>query len=128
MEKYKGYAPIVLRISISLLVLWFGLNNIFNTELLIGYLPQYAYNLPIEPLTIMLFTGIFETLFGALLLIGLFTRLSSLLLTIHIFIIAISLGYNDIAIRDYGLALATLVVFLNGPDKYCLDIKRRGNQ
>lgn len=125
MEKYEGYAQIVLRISISFVVLWFGLNNIFNSELLVGYLPQYAYNFPIEPLTIMLFTGIFETLFGALLFVGLFTRASSFLLAIHIFIIAVSLGYNDIAIRDYGLALATFAIFLQGPDKYCLDNKRK---
>jgi len=125
MANYKKYAPILLRIAISLVVLWFGLNQIFNRELLLGYLPQYAFNLPIEPLSLILINGIFETVFGVLLIIGLFTRLSSFLLSLHIFIIAISIGYNDVAIRDIGLALATFAIFLNGPDKWCLDTKFR---
>jgi len=125
MKLYKEYAPILLRISISLVVLWFGLNQIFNRELLAGYLPQFAYNLPIEPLTIILIIGIFETIFGLLLIIGLFTRIASFLLTLHILGIAFSLGYNDVAIRDIGLALATFAIFLYGPDKWCLDNKLR---
>jgi uncharacterized membrane protein YphA (DoxX/SURF4 family) len=123
MPNLKTYSPILLRISISLVVLWFGLNQIFNRELLIGYLPQFAYNIPIKPLTIILFNGIFETLFGLLLLVGLFTRLSSLLLGIHILSIAFTLGYNDVAIRDFALALAAFAIFLHGKDKWCLDNK-----
>ncbi|MCH7568043.1 MAG: DoxX family protein [Nanoarchaeota archaeon] len=123
MKNYKEYAPILLRITISLVVIWFGINNIFSRELFLGYLPQYAYNLPIQPLTIILITGIFETIFGLLLIIGLFTRVASFLITIHILGIAFSLGYNDVAIRDFGLALATLAIFLHGKDKWCLDNK-----
>jgi len=122
-EKYKEYSPVVLRISISLVILWFGFTNIFNPQSLIGYLPKFAQSLPIEPLSLLLITGIFEVIFGLLLLIGLFTRLSSFLLFLHLLIIIIGLGYNDIAVRDFGLALATLAIFLHGPDKWCLDRK-----
>jgi len=125
MKPYKENAAILVRIAVSLVVLWFGLNQIFNRELLIGYLPQFAYALPIEPLTFILINGIFETIFGLLLIIGLFTRISSFLLTLHILGIAFSLGYNDIAIRDYGLAIITFAIFLHGPDKWCLDNKLR---
>ena len=58
-----------------------------------------------------------------MLLVGYYTRVSSLLLTIHLLGISISLGYNDIAIRDLVLTIATFVVFLNGKDKWCLDSK-----
>ena len=122
-KKFKEYSPAVLRISISLVILWFGFTNIFNPEVLIGYLPKFVQSLPIEPLSILLITGIFEVVFGLLLLIGLFTRLSSSLLFLHLLIITIGLGYNDIAVRDFGLALATLAIFLHGPDKWCLDKK-----
>jgi len=127
MRSYRKFAPIVLRISISLVFLWFGLTQIFNREALAGYLPQLAYSLPIEPFTLILFNGLFETVFGLLLLIGLFTRVSSFLLGLHLLGITFSLGYNDVAIRDLGLALATLSIFLHGADKWCLDSKIKSN-
>ena len=122
-KKFKEYSPAVLRISISLVILWFGLTNIFNPEVLISYIPEFAYSFNIGSTTLLLITGIFEIVFGLLLLIGLFTRLSSSLLFLHLLIITIGLGYNDIAVRDFGLALATLAIFLHGPDKWCMDRK-----
>jgi len=120
--KIKEYSPIVLRIGISLVFIWFGLTNIFSDDLL-AYLPQFAYSLFLQPRTILIINGIFETVFGFFLLIGFFTRVSSFLLTLHLLIIILMLGYNDIAIRDFGLMLATLAIFLYGPDKLCLDNK-----
>ena len=124
-EKYKEYSPLVLRIGIGMVFLWFGLTNIFNPQSLVGYLPKIVYALPIEPLTLLFVNGIFEVIFGLLLLVGLFQRLVSFILFLHILIIMFGLGYNDIAVRDFGLALATFVIFLNGPDKFCLDKKLR---
>ncbi len=121
---YKQYAPVVLRIGIALLMLWFGFTNVFSPNTLIGYLsPSIAHFTPFSSLTVMVINGMFEVLFGVLLLIGVFTRTASLLTALHIFGIAIILGYNDIAIRDYALAAASFAVFLNGADRYCLDKK-----
>jgi uncharacterized membrane protein YphA (DoxX/SURF4 family) len=125
-NKMKDNAPAVLRISLSLVFLWFGLTNLFNPEALVGYLSPAIRNIiPFAPTTFMILTGIFEVVFGILLLLGLFTRLAALLFTIHVLGIAISLGYNDIAIRDIGLAAAVFAVFLRGRDKLCLDNKLR---
>ena len=33
-------------------------------------------------------------------------------------------GYGEIGVRDFGLALATLVVFMNGPDILCVQPKK----
>lgn len=123
MKNLKEYSPILIRISISLVFLWFGLTNVFNPNYLLGYLPQFISFIPIQPLTLMLINGIFEIFFGTLLLIGFFTRFASIILTINLIPIIIGLGYNDIAIRDIGLALVTLSIFLHGPDKWCLDYK-----
>ncbi|MEK6856700.1 MAG: hypothetical protein AABX49_01665, partial [Nanoarchaeota archaeon] len=65
----------------------------------------------------------FEVVFGLLLLIGLFTKIVSLILALHLLVISFSLGYNDIAVRDFILSLATFSIFLNGKDKLCLDKK-----
>ena len=124
-NKYQEYSQIILRIGLSLIFLWFGLTNIFNGKVLINYLPSFAYSLPIGPLTILLINGIFEVFFGLLLIIGLFTRITSLILTLHLLMIVSFLGYNDIAVRDFGLALATLSIFFHGADKWCLDKKRK---
>lgn len=122
---HKDYAQIILRISLSLVFLWFGLTSIFNHEVLVGYLPEFSYSFGISLQNIMLLNGIFEIVFGILLLIGLFTRVVAFVLFLHVLVIMFSLGYNDVAIRDFGIAFATLAVFLNGADKWCLDKKLR---
>ena len=67
--------------------------------------------------------GIFETFFGLLLIVGYYTRFVAAVLGFHLLSIAAGLGYNDIAVRDYGLALITFSVVLGGSDVWCLDKK-----
>ena len=121
LDDYKQYAPSIVRIGISLVFLWFGLNQIFDTASWIYWIsPNVANLLPFEPTTIIMASGIFEVTFGTLLILGVFTRIAALLLTIHLVIIAINLGYGDIMIRDLGLAIVTFSIFLHGPDNWCL--------
>ena len=47
-----------------------------------------------------------------MLLLGLGIKLSSLLVAIHLFIIVISVGYNEIGVRDFGLAMSALALFI----------------
>ena len=69
--------------------------------------------------------GIFEIVFGILLIAGLFTRLVSLFLGLHLIGIMLGLGYNDIAVRDFGLALATLSLVFSSAGELSLDKKLR---
>ena len=117
----KEYAPIVLRISLSLVFLWFGLTGVFNTEQFIGYVPEFAYSLPISVESIVILNGIFEIVLGTLLIIGLFTRIVAFILFLHTLIIMFLLGYNDVAVRDFGIAFATLAIAFNGADNWSLD-------
>ena len=121
----KEYAPIVLRISLGLVFLWFGFTGVFNHESLVGYLPEFVYSLGISLQSILLLNGIFEIIFGTLLIMGLFTRVVAFIFFLHTLLIIFLLGYNDIAIRDFGLALASLSISLYGADKWCLDRKLR---
>lgn len=122
-QKWKQYAPSIIRIGISIVFLWFGLNQIFNGDDFLGYLPTFVNSLPLQPLTFILLNGIFEVVFGLLLIVGLLTRISALLLGLHLIGIIISLGYNEIAVRDFGLMIATLSVFIHGNDQWCLSNK-----
>lgn len=121
LEKLKRYAPAVLRIGLALVFLWFGFNQIFDGQSWLGYLPSFAYSLPVKPITFIFLNGLFEVLFGSMLIVGIYTRLSSGLLSLHLLGIILSLGYNEIAVRDVGLFFAGLSVFLNGDDDLCLD-------
>jgi len=124
MKPLIEYSGILTRIAISIVFLWFGINQVINPDYFMGYLPSFIL-LSNYAKTFIYLNGIFEIIFGILLTIGLFTRTAALLLTIHLFGIIIGLGYNDIAVRDFGLMLVTFAIFLGGKDKWCLDWKRK---
>lgn len=119
----KEHAPAIARIALALVFLWFGFTQVF-TDLLIGYVPAWTAAIA-SPQAVMLTIGIFEIVFGGLLLIGLFTRVSAALLSIYLLVLIFSLGYNEIAVRDLGLLLVLVSVFLNGPDKLSLDFRMK---
>ncbi|MEK6917256.1 MAG: DoxX family membrane protein [Nanoarchaeota archaeon] len=120
----KEYAHILVRISISLIFLWFGINQLINPENFMGYLPNFIL-ISEYARTAIIANGIFDLIFGSLLLAGLFTKIVALILALHLFTITLSLGYNDIAIRDFGLTLVTISIYLGGEDKWSLDYKRK---
>lgn len=123
-ENLKKYSPIAVRIGISLVFLWFGISQLIDNSAFTGWVPSFISNI-ISASRVVLFNGIFETIFGLLLLLGLFTRLSSLLLALHLIGIVFSVGYNEIGVRDFGLFMAALAIFLNGKDDWCLDNRFR---
>lgn len=125
-KKTKQYSPIILRIGLSLVFLWFGFNELFDTATWLSYIPPWTNDLPIGPITLVLINGGIEAVFGILLLLGIFTRFSAGILAIHHLFILVILGYNEIAIRDFGLFAALIAVFLFGKDKWCLDSKVKG--
>lgn len=121
-SEYKRYAPIPVRLGIGVVFLWMGIDIWVHTDYWMTWLPGYVSQF-IEPQIMMLMTGVFDFVFGLLLLLGLFTRISALLMALHLIGVINTLGYNDIAVRDFGLLLATIGIFLYGPDKWCLDKK-----
>lgn len=118
---FREHSMILLRYAVALLFLWFGLNQLFDSGSWVAWLPSWVDNLPIEPVTFILLNGFLETVLGFCLLFGLFTRFSALVLSLHLFGIAFSLGYGDIAVRDFCLALATMAVAFHGADKFGYD-------
>lgn len=120
LEKFKEYAPVVLRISMALVFLWFAINQLISPSNWTGYLPNFLLNTS-NPEFFIYMNAIFEIIFGSTLILGMFTRISALLLGIHLLGISITMGWTAIAIRDYGLAFATITIFLNGPDKWCIN-------
>ena len=113
----------LLRITLSLVFLYFGYQQVTSPDNWIGFIPEFLTNSFLSPNNFVMFNGIMELSLGIFLIIGLYTRFSSFILSIHLLGIAASIGISPIGIRDFGLTIATFVVFLNGVDNYCLDKK-----
>ncbi len=120
-EKYKPLAPAIVRIGLGLVFLWFGLTQIFNGQSFLGYLPDFAKQIHLAPLTIILLNGILDTTIGLCYTLGIFTRLTAFVAMLHLCLVVIGLGYNDIAVRDLGLIIISFSVMINGPDNWTFD-------
>lgn len=121
-ERAKLFAPVVVRMGLSLVFIWFGLQQLTNAEIWTGLIPQSIINISgLSAITFVYLNGIFEVIVSLCLLIGFFTRTSALLLTLHLFNIILIVGYNDVGVRDFGLAMAGISIFLNGADIWCAD-------
>lgn len=112
----------IVRVGLAGVLLWFGAQQLLDPADWIGYVPGYAISLSgLVPETIVLFNGSAEIAFGLLLLLGLFTRGAALFMGLHLALIAVSLGLNQIGVRDWGLALALFGLVLTGPGAWSLD-------
>ena len=113
-----SYAAVpVARLGISLVFLWFGVNQLLFPSDFMGYLSDYLLQMESAEMFVI-FNGLFETIAGTLLLLGIFTRPVALILSLHLLVIAASLGYNDISVRDTGIAIVAFALFLAGPDRW----------
>lgn len=118
----KELPKVLLRIVLSLVFLYFGVSQIFSPSNWAGFVPGFLVG-GFSANNWVIFNGILEITLGLFLIVGLYVRFSSIILAVHLFFIALSVGFSPIGVRDLGLAFAMFVVFLNGVDKYCLDRK-----
>lgn len=122
MEKYSKYAPVVTRIGLGLVFLYVGISQLINTEMWTGFVPGFLAS---NASVIVKLNGLFEILSSIMLLVGIKTRIISLLLGLHLLGITLSIGLSPLGVRDFGLSMATLSIFLNGADWLCLERKAR---
>ena len=119
----KDLAPVVLRVSIALLFLYFGFSQIYSPDKWVSFVPEFAILSGMTANNLVIFNGVLELVLGSFLIVGIYVRFSALILSLHLFGIAISIGFTPLGIRDFGLAFATFVVYLFGPDNYTIDNK-----
>lgn len=108
----KNYSMFLVKLWISFVLIWFWVNQIISTEDFMWYLPNFILNSEYA-YYFVLFNGIFEFIWWCLLLFNKFTKVLSILFWLHFLSIIITLGYNDIAIRDVWLMFATFSLFFN---------------
>lgn len=121
-DKIKRFSPLVLRTGIAIVFLWFGFSQLSNPSAWTRMMPEYVQTIiPIGANNLIFLNGFVEIVLAILLLLGLYTRTVSLLLTLHLLHIVTILGYGATAARDLALAIATFSIFLHGADDFCLD-------
>ncbi len=124
-KNLSAYAPIVLRLALTGVYVWFGTSQIVNAGAWTSIVPAWATGLSgMDATTIVHLNGVLEIIIGALLALGIFVRWAALILFLHLLVIAADLGISPIGVRDFGLALATLALALQGEDKWCLLYKQ----
>lgn len=125
-NKLQKYAPAVLRIGLALVFLWFGFSQLGDTTSWERLIPSFVTGVSgLDASTLVTFNGAFEVVFGICLLFGFFIRVSSLLLAVHMVHITFTLfmaqGLGAIMIRDFGLAMASIALFMMGVHCFSVD-------
>jgi uncharacterized membrane protein YphA (DoxX/SURF4 family) len=119
------YAGSVLRYGMASVILWFSVQQFMHPDVWTAYVPDSIVAMTHVPaIMLVYFNAVFELVFGLLLVFGWQTRIVALLLALHLFDIMYTVGYGEIGVRDFGLAIATLTIFMNGPDSLCIQPKK----
>jgi uncharacterized membrane protein YphA (DoxX/SURF4 family) len=114
----------IIRLGLAIVFLWFGISKILQPESWIAWLPTWIEQLPISTTTHLILQGIAEAILGVLLLLGLFTRLAAAIAAILLVAVIITIGYNDIAIRDLAILSIAIALFFNKHNPLSLDNRR----
>ena len=103
----------VLRVGIAVTFLWIGILIFKNPEAWgTGFIQPWAAGLlPIPIREAMISTAILDIVIGVALLIDTLTWLAGAVGSIHLIIVLIVSGINEITVRDIGLLSATLALF-----------------
>lgn len=117
----KIEATLILRLTMAFVFFYFGFAQLTDPSAWVSYLPSFIDMLPISATKFVLLNGWFEIVAATLLILGAYTRLVSLLLAIHLFGIAFSIGMTGTGVRGIGLAGATLALVFSGAGKMSVD-------
>jgi len=119
LERYKGYAPLLVRVGLGLVFLFFGVDKIQRPEVWVGWIPPFLRGID----NFLLINGIIEIAFGVLLIIGLFTRYVALIVSVFLMGILVVFSIDNITGRDIGLLFSAVSLILTGPGSPSIDEK-----
>ena len=121
-QSYQWLAPIFLRVGIGIVFFLFGIDKFVHVQNWIAYIPVWLpQHVPMDIVTFMYVQGVIEAVLGAFLIIGFWSRTSAFFCAAILFGIIITIGYNEISIRDFGLLLGALALSLREQTKWSVD-------
>lgn len=129
MPKNVPWGLCILRVGLSLVLLWFGTQQLLFPVDWISYVPDWAVSITaLSTSALVLLNGGIEIACGILILLGVLIRVASLLMAVHLALIILSLGYNATAVRDLGLAFGFMALALAGGGALTLEYLPRRPQ
>ena len=109
MKDLEKFSWLCVRLGLGFVFLWFGADKWIHTEAWFGFVhPVVERLLPFSVNIFLHVLGVIEIIFGALLVVGLFTRLAALGVVLLLAGISLTTGFTDITVRDLGLLGAAL--------------------
>ena len=124
LEKKKDLVPFLLRLGLGIIFFWFGITKFTNIESWYSFIPPWLESLlPISVNMFLYIQGAIETLIGLFLILGIFVRKSAFLAALILIVIIITVGFNDISLRDFGLLMIAISLMILGQGKYFISKK-----
>ena len=122
-EEFSSYFSIFLiRVSIGLIFFWFGLDKLIHPLLWLGWIPKTIINLiPFSGNTFIYILGVVELVLGVLLIVGFLVRIVALFTALNLIGVIVSIGFNDIAVRDFGLLIMAVSLAISKNHIYSID-------
>ena len=126
-EKLVPYVPLILRVGLALVFVFFGADKLMNVDLNIStfQLLPVPHMLPVA--TEVFLSAILELLVALLLLIGLWTRWVSFFAAVYIGLIVMLVGLSNVS-RDVGLIAAALALGILGDGKWSVGNALSGSE
>lgn len=116
-SKLPFFAPIVLRLGLAGVFIWFGMSQIFDQSMWTSFIPGWLTDLTgLSNVKLVLGNGIFEVLAAVFLVFGVWVRPVAALLFLHMCGIVATVGLDSIGVRDIAIATGLLSVALYGND------------
>ncbi len=112
LTRFSRYAPLILRVGLATVVLWFGAEQLTNASGCIAWVPEWTSVIGLSPEQVVYANGTFEVVTGILLLFGFFTPIVAFVLFLHVCLITIQIGLNPTGVRDFGITVALLSLAL----------------
>ena len=110
----------ILRLSLAIVFLWFGIDKFFHpTYWITAWMPQvllsFGATLHISANALVYSVGIIELLVGISLASNMFVNFFALIAAVFLVVVSLFFGFNEILVRDIGLigALLALVFWPN---------------
>lgn len=104
MNKENVLSYNILRIGLAVTILWFGISQLMNPMYWTGYLPEFLISQSFISLnTLVYLNGVFEIILSFLLFMNKYVKITSIIMSIHLIFIIITLGFNEIGVRDFGI-------------------------
>ena len=113
-EQHVRLARTTLIIALAGVFLYFGIDKFLQPLVWIGWIPQWMDGLMLPNSTWLRVFGAVEIVLGAMLLVphAMLRKLACSVIILHLIAVLTQVGINDIGVRDAGLTLAAVSLWL----------------